>query len=126
METENKAPIKVLVAEDTDSNYLLVYTLLKREYDVKRACNGFEAIEMYKSYRPDIILMDMKMPGMDGFTATQQIREQDKEIPIIAVTAFAFDQDRQKAIQAGCNDYMSKPISRDLLKEMIKKWTLRK
>mgnify|MGYP000584631419 FL=1 len=123
METEKNAPIKVLVAEDTDSNYLLVYTLLKKEYDVKRACNGLEAIEMYESYHPDIILMDMKMPEMDGFAATKQIRERDKEIPIIAVTAFAFDQDRQKAIQAGCNDYMSKPISRDILKEMIRKWS---
>ncbi len=125
MEIENNVPIKVLVAEDTDSNYLLVYTLLKKEYDVKRACNGLEAIEMYESYHPDIILMDMKMPEMDGFAATKQIRERDKEIPIIAVTAFAFDQDRQKAIQAGCNDYMSKPISRDILKEMIKKWSLK-
>ncbi len=126
METEKDAPIKVLVAEDTDSNYLLVYTLLKKEYDVKRACNGVEAIEMHKAYHPDIILMDMKMPDMDGFTATRKIREFDTEIPIIAVTAFAFDQDRQKAIQAGCNDYMSKPISRELLKEMIKKWALRR
>ncbi len=125
MEIENNVPIKVLVAEDTDSNYLLVYTLLKKEYDVKRACNGLEAIEMYESYHPDIILMDMKMPEMDGFAATKQIRERDKEIPIIAVTAFAFDQDRQKAIQAGCNDYMSKPISRDILKDMIKKWSLK-
>lgn len=123
METEKNAPIKILVAEDTDSNYLLVYTLLKKEYDVKRACNGLEAIEMYESYHPDIILMDMKMPEMDGFEATQKIRERDKEIPIIAVTAFAFDQDRQKAIQAGCNDYMSKPISRELLKKMITKWS---
>ena len=65
----------------------------------------------------------MKMPKMDGFTTTQKIRERDKEIPIIALTAFAFDQDRQKAIQAGCNDYMSKPLSRDLLKEMIRKWS---
>ena len=126
METEKDSPIKVLVAEDTDSNYLLVYTLLKKEYDVKRACNLVEAIEMHKAYHPDIILMDMKMPDMDGFTATRKIREFDTEIPIIAVTAFAFDQDRQKAIQAGCNDYMSKPISRELLKEMIKKWALRR
>ena len=81
---------------------------------------------MHKAYHPDIILMDMKMPDMDGFTATRKIREFDTEIPIIAVTAFAFDQDRQKAIQAGCNDYMSKPISRELLKEMIKKWALRR
>lgn len=123
METEKNVPVKVLVAEDTDSNYLLVYTILKKEYDVKRACNGLEAIEMYDTYHPDIILMDMKMPKMDGFTTTQKIRERDKEIPIIALTAFAFDQDRQKAIQAGCNDYMSKPLSRDLLKEMIRKWS---
>lgn len=122
METEKNDMVKVLVAEDTDSNYLLVYTLLKKEYEVKRAYNGIEAIEQYETYHPDIILMDMKMPEMDGFTATQKIRERDKEIPIIAVTAFAFDQDRQKAIQAGCNDYMSKPISRDLLKSMLKKW----
>ena len=55
METEKNVPVKVLVAEDTDSNYLLVYTILKKEYDVKRACNGLEAIEMYDTYHPDII-----------------------------------------------------------------------
>lgn len=66
--------------------------------------------------------MDVKMPEMDGIEATREIRKTDKKIPIIAVTAFAFDQDRQRTINAGCDDYVSKPVSTQLLKDTIKKW----
>lgn len=117
--------VKVLVAEDTDSNFLLVNTILRKEYAVKRAYDGQEAIDLYHSFRPDIILMDMKMPGMDGYTATRLIREEDPHIPIIAVTAFAFDSDRYKAMEAGCNDHIAKPIIKDALKAIVAKWTAR-
>lgn len=113
---------KILVAEDTDSNFLLISSILKKEYEIKRACTGVEAVELHASFQPDIILMDIKMPEMDGLEATTIIRAKDKKVPIIAVTAFAFDQDKQKSLDAGCNDYLSKPIAGSLLKETLKKW----
>lgn len=113
---------KILVAEDTDSNFLLVSIILKKAYDIVRAYNGEEAIAMYKSEKPDLILMDMKMPVMDGLTSSMKIREIDKEIPIIALTANAFDSDRQKALDAGCNDYMSKPLVASALIELLSKY----
>lgn len=113
---------KVLVAEDTDSNFLLVSSILKKEYEVQRACTGVEAVTLYATFHPDIILMDLKMPEMDGLEATVAIREKDKHVPIIAVTAFAFDQDKQRSMDAGCNDYLAKPIEGSLLKETLEKW----
>ncbi|MDD3108176.1 MAG: response regulator [Alistipes sp.] len=113
---------KILVAEDTDSNFLLVSIILRKEYQVVRAMNGCEAVTLFQSEKPDLILMDIKMPEMDGLTATREIRKLDTAIPIIALTANAFDSDKQKAIEAGCNDYMAKPIVVGLLTEMIKKY----
>lgn len=112
----------ILIAEDTDSNFLLISTILKKDYSLIRAYNGVEAVELFKKIRPDIILMDVKMPVMDGVEATLEIRKTDVDIPIIAVTAFAFDRDRQRVIDAGCNDYMPKPIQMNLLKDMIRKY----
>lgn len=119
---ETTQPKRILVAEDTDSNFLLVSIILRKDYTVLRACNGLEAIEQYKKEQPDLILMDMKMPEMDGLTAAREIRTLDSSIPIIALTANAFDSDKQKAIDAGCNDYMAKPIVVGQLTEMIKKY----
>ena len=107
-------PKKILVAEDTDSNFLLVSIILRKEYTVLRAYNGIEAIDVYKKEQPDLILMDIKMPEMDGLEASRAIRDIDPEIPIIALTA--------KAIDAGCNDYMAKPIVVGQLTAMIKKY----
>lgn len=101
----------ILVAEDTDSNYLLIATLLRKNYTVEWAHNGIEAVEMCKHLKPDLILMDMRMPQMDGLEATKAIREFDKETPILALTAFAFENDREKAIKAGCNGFITKPIT---------------
>lgn len=112
----------VLIAEDTDSNYLLISSILRKEYTLLHAHNGKEAIEFHQKYHPAIILMDVKMPIIDGIEATRMIREQDTHTPIIAVTAFAFDQDRHRTLEAGCNDFLTKPISGPLLKETIKKW----
>lgn len=114
--------LRILVAEDTDSNYLLISTILKKEYEIIRAMNGAEAIERYKNDAPALILMDIKMPVMDGLEATRRIREIDKNIPIFALTAFAFDSDRQKTIDAGCNEYLTKPISPQILRDTLKKY----
>lgn len=116
----------VLIAEDTDSNYLLISTILKKDYTLVRALNGVEAIDLFDKVNPEIILMDVKMPEMDGIEATIKIREKDKDIPIIAVTAFAFDRDRQRSINAGCNDYLFKPVSGYALKTLINKYICNK
>lgn len=111
----------VLIAEDTDSNYLLLNIVLRKKYDLARAYNGQQAIDLYQSEKPDIILMDIKMPIMDGLEATKEIRKTDSKVPIIALTANAFDSDKQKALEAGCNNYMAKPIvAAELLQLMMK------
>lgn len=112
----------ILVAEDTDSNFLLISTILKKEYKLVRAVDGIEAVDFAGQYRPDLILMDIRMPRMDGTEATRILRDKGMETPIIAVTAFAFDQDRNRILEAGCNDYITKPISSTVLKERIQYW----
>lgn len=114
----------MIVAEDNDSNYYLVYMLLEKEYNLTRAVNGKEVIELYEQHKPDIILMDIKMPVMDGYEATRIIRKKDKKIPIIALTANAFETDREKAMSAGCNAFMTKPIDADAFKQALQQMNL--
>lgn len=111
---------KVLVVEDNDSNYMLMTYILKKHYEISRACNGREAVEVALSTNPDVVLMDIKMPVMDGLEATKLIKEKKPELPIIALTANAFDTDRQKAIAAGCDDFLPKPVNADKCLEVIK------
>ena len=113
---------RILIAEDTDSNYLLLSFILKKEYEIRRALNGQEAVDICRADRPDLVLMDFKMPVMNGLEATRRIREFDKSLPIIALTANAYDSDREHAYEAGCNDYMSKPVTANELREMLKKY----
>ena len=101
----------ILIAEDTDSNFILENSMLKKMYTVERALDGIDAVEKCQSIKPDLILMDMQMPRMDGLEATKKIREFNKNVPIIAVTAFAFEQDKINALAVVCNTYVSKPIS---------------
>ena len=102
---------KVLVAEDNDSNFILMTYILKKYYQFDRAKNGQEAVEMVDKGGFDIVLMDIKMPVMDGLEATKRIKEAHPELPIVALTANAFDNDRQLAFDAGCVDFLSKPVS---------------
>lgn len=113
---------KILIAEDTDSNFLLLSIILRKEYTIVRANNGSEAVELCQTENPDMILMDIKMPVMDGLEATRKIRELGVKIPIVALTANAYDSDRDKAFEAGCNDYMAKPIMAGALREMMKRY----
>ena len=108
----------LLVAEDNESNYILFQVILK-EFNLLHARNGKEAVELYRRYHPDLILMDLKMPEMDGYEATAVIRKEDPDIPIIAVTAFAFAEDEQRVQQSGFNAYVSKPIKPLELKKAI-------
>jgi CheY-like chemotaxis protein len=114
----------ILIADDESLNYLYYREILNENiFDIIYAENGIDAISAFKENQDkvNLILMDMKMPDMDGFTATAEIRKFDTKIPIIAQTAYAYREDYQKALDAGCNDYISKPIHEDELNEKIKK-----
>ena len=112
---------KILVAEDNDSNFILMTYILKKYYQYERARNGQEAVEMVDKENFDIVLMDIKMPIMDGLEATRAIKEKHPDLPIIALTANAFDSDRQSAFDSGCDEFLSKPISSDLCLKTIAK-----
>ena len=114
---------KILVAEDVESNFILLKNLIGREYTLLWAKDGVEAIEMYKQYQPDLILMDVKMPRMDGLEATHIIRSYSKEIPIIALTAYAFEADKELALEMGCNDFVAKPILERALRKALDKYS---
>lgn len=114
----NKKELKILVAEDNDSNFSLVQSILFK-YDITRAKNGVEVIEEARSGKYDIILMDIKMPIMGGLEAVRKIRTFNAEIPIIALTAYAFDSDRVSAMEAGCNAFLAKPLSKSQLLELF-------
>ena len=101
----------ILVAEDNESNFILMTYILKRQYEIMSAKNGQEAVDMVEKGGIDLILMDIKMPVMDGLEATKANKEKHPELPIIALTANAFDTDRQLAIEAGCDEFLSKPVS---------------
>lgn len=112
----------ILIAEDTDINFDLLNAILGRKYHLVRARDGMEAVTMYDEVNPDLILMDIKMPNLDGLEATRIIRQLSAEVPIIAQSAYAYEHDRNAAEEAGCNDFISKPIAQEKLKEKIKKW----
>ena len=114
----------ILVAEDTDSNFDLLEAILGKAHRLIRAHDGMEAVTMFDEVKPDLILMDIKMPNLDGLEATKIIRELSATVPIIAQSAFAYEQDRKAAEEAGCNDFIAKPIADDKLKAMIHKWLL--
>jgi signal transduction histidine kinase/CheY-like chemotaxis protein len=110
----------ILVAEDVLENYLLLQAVLKQQYRLIYAENGVVAVQMFKIYKPDLILMDIKMPVMDGFTATCDIRRLSPDVPILALSAFAFDKEKEKAKDCQFDDYLVKPVDIPLLKYKIK------
>lgn len=120
--SRNYKPL-ILVAEDIDSNYLLIEALLKKDYRLVRAHNGSEAIELFNAETPDLILMDMKMPGISGIDTTTLLRKTGTQVPIVALTAFAYDNDKALAFDAGCNDFLTKPVSPPELRRVVSKWT---
>ena len=110
----------ILIAEDEDSNYrYLEMVLNKTKAKILWAKDGQEAIELCKLHEPDLILMDIKMPNMDGLEATREIKKTHPEIPIIAQTAFAMENDERMSLEAGCNSYLSKPIKANRLLEVL-------
>jgi two-component system cell cycle response regulator DivK len=115
---------KILVVDDTDWNRDLLVQLLEDEYEVLEAIDGAEGVRMTEQTKPDLILMDLGMPIMDGWEATRKIKANDalKHIPIIAVTSHAMVGDEIDARKAGCDDYLSKPIDDEALLKKIKKF----
>ncbi|MBQ8487929.1 MAG: response regulator [Prevotella sp.] len=111
----------ILVAEDNDSNYILMTYILKRSYQYLRAKNGQEAVEAVDKGGIDLVLMDVKMPVMDGLEATAKIKAKHPDMPVIALTANAFESDRQLALDTGCDDFLSKPVSGEKCLEAIEK-----
>lgn len=113
----------ILIAEDISSNYQFINILLRNEgCNVLHAMNGYEAVEMTQSQPVDLILMDLKMPVMDGQTAIKEIRKFKPDLPIIVLTASPLPSDQETAFLVGCNDYMIKPINSKYLVRIIAKY----
>ena len=117
-------PVRVLVAEDNAVNQIVFSQILQQlGLTFRVVSNGIKAIEAWKKYRPDIILMDVAMPLMDGFEATQAIRQAEAEmgvrVPIVGVTAYTFMNDHERCLEAGMDDCLCKPISRRKLLEKL-------
>jgi PAS domain S-box-containing protein len=119
--------LKILIVEDDEISYsFLTRVLQKISHEVLHAITGVQAVEACRNNPDlDLVLMDIRMPNMDGNEATRQIRQFNKDVIIIAQTAFAFSGDREKAIEAGCNNYITKPINYILLKELINKYFIK-
>ena len=113
---------KILIAEDNDSNFVLMTYILKKFYQFDRARNGQEAVDMVDKDQYDIVLMDIKMPVMTGLEATKLIKAKYPDLPVVALTANAFDSDRQAAMEAGCDDFLSKPVSSEACLATIKRF----
>ncbi len=121
---EMSKKINILIAEDDESSFLYLKTLFsKMGYSVLRASNGQECVDIVANDNTiDLLLMDIRMPIIDGLNATKKIRETNSKIIIIAQTSFALDDDRKKALDAGCNDYITKPIIKAKLIQTIEKY----
>lgn len=120
--TSNKTECKtILIAEDMDDNYELYKAYLGKKYKLVRAVNGEEAISRFLECNPDVILMDIGMPLVDGYQATDAIRQLKSNVPIVAVTAFAYHEDKKKVLSRGFNGFLPKPLDRTALLEMLHK-----
>lgn len=119
----------ILYIEDNFDNRMLVRRVLAAEgYEVFEAENAGSALEWLKTSRPDLILIDINMPDMDGYTLTARIRALDgfAEIPIVALTANVMRGDREKSLEAGCDGYIQKPVDVDLLPDQILRYLRKK
>jgi two-component system cell cycle response regulator DivK len=115
---------KVLLVEDNEMNRdMLSRRLIRRGYEVVFAVDGQQGVDMAHSEKPDIILMDMSLPVMDGWEATRRVKSDaaSRGVPVIGLTAHAMSGDREKAIEAGCDDYDTKPVELDRLIEKIER-----
>lgn len=121
--SENKR-FTILVAEDIEDNYRLCEILLKSKYNLLHAWDGQEAVELYLKHAPDVVLMDIRMPNWDGYEATQAIRHVSAEVPIIALTAFAFNEDRERILASGFDACLTKPVKSQELYSTLSSFNL--
>ena len=114
---------KILIIEDVELNRDLLVQLLEDDYEILTASDGLVGLELTGREHPDLVLMDMSIPNLDGWEATRRIKanEELKTIPVIALTAHAMRGDQEKALAAGCDDYISKPIDETMLFEKVKR-----
>lgn len=114
----------ILIAEDEDSNFKYLQIVLRQtRVTIHRARNGHEAIRLLGEHpQTDLVLMDIKMPEMDGLEATRKIRGFNRSIPIIALTAYAMSDDREISLQAGCNEYISKPVRKSRIFSVLSRY----
>ena len=114
--------IKILIVEDSSSDRLIIQKRLNR-YETLTACDGMEAMKIIEENDDiSLIILDLKMPVMDGLTATAEIRKFDTNIPIVALTAHAFESDKVAALKSGCNDYLVKPVDKARLMSVLRKY----
>jgi two-component system, cell cycle response regulator DivK len=115
---------KVLVVEDVDMNRELLVQLLEDKYRVIEAVNGQEGVELAEQERPELVLMDLSLPVMNGWEATRRLKANPnlRSIPVIALTAHAMKGDKETALAAGCDDYLVKPLDEDELMKKVAKY----
>lgn len=115
----NRSDITVLIAEDNESNFKFFETILKKDYRLLHAWNGEEAVKLFKEHQPHMVLMDINMPVMDGYEATTEIRKLSADVPILAVTAYAYASDEERILSYGFDGYTSKPVNPSILRSKI-------
>jgi CheY-like chemotaxis protein len=122
-ESRQKEKNTIIVAEDNEDNFELIQAMIGNDYYLVHAKDGDHAIRLFQSRNPNLILMDLKMPVMSGLEAIQAIRQESPFYPpIIAVSAYAFDDDREELMKNGCKDFLAKPLDKELLLATINKY----
>jgi two-component system, cell cycle response regulator DivK len=112
----------ILIVEDIELNIDLLTQLLEEEYRILVARDGAQGVAHTEQYKPDLVLMDISLPVMDGYEATRHIRKTLPSLPIIGLSAHAMQGDAERAIEAGCTDYLTKPVDEDLLLKKLKEY----
>lgn len=112
----------ILIVEDIELNIELLVQILEEEYSLLIARDGLEGVALAEQNRPDLVLMDISLPIMDGYEATRTIRKTFPSLPIIGLSAHAMQGDAEKAKAAGCNDYLTKPVDEDLLLQKLQEY----
>lgn len=112
----------ILIVEDVELNIDLLVQLLEDDYKLLVATDGAQGVALSEQHQPDLVLMDISLPVLDGYEATRQIRQKFPSLPIIGLSAHAMQGDAEKAIATGCNDYLTKPVDEDLLLEKVRQY----
>ncbi|HEX6035377.1 MAG TPA: response regulator [Anaerolineales bacterium] len=112
----------ILIVEDIELNIDLLTQILEEDYNILTARDGAEGVTLTKQNKPDLVLMDISLPVMDGYEATRKIRQTFPSLPVIGLSAHAMQGDDEKAKTAGCTDYLTKPVDEDLLRRKMKQY----